>query len=378
MRLYDTIPLLDVKRTKEGYLVASPRVARTGIQVYSGKDMKKDNMAQVRVYRPEAEVFHADALVSMAHRPMTNDHPTRMITADNWRQHAIGFTGGDVARDGDYIRVPLTLMDGAAIRAYDAGKKELSAGYDCDIEWTPGKLADGSEYDAIQRNIRINHLALVDVGRAGPECRIGDGGDVTSDNEEDDMAEIKLKVIAVDGFSIETTDQGAQAIAKLQSQLTDAKTALDTATTAHKTAIAAKDTELGTKDAEITKLKGQVLDASKLDALVAERSSVLTIAAKVAPDMKFDGKTCAEIRRLSVAAKLGDDKVKDKSDDYVSALFDGLASVSADTGDTHHDPVRDHFQVHKPGPAGGPKVGTYDHMVSGMTDAWKTPDEKEA
>src|SRR5690606_15489766 len=134
MILHDTVTVAGKpRRTKDGYLVADARVARTGIQQYLGSELGKPELPIVRVYRPEESVFHADAMLSYAYRPMTNDHPAEPVTADNWRDVAVGQTGGEVARDGDFVRVPLVLMDATAIADYEAGKRELSMGYEAEI-----------------------------------------------------------------------------------------------------------------------------------------------------------------------------------------------------------------------------------------------------
>jgi hypothetical protein len=165
----------DVRETKDGYLVASPRVARTGIQLYRGSEVGKPQMDVVRVYRPESEVFKADSMHSFAHRPVTDDHPPVMVEASNWTDYAKGQSGGEVARDGQFIRVPMVLMDGKTIKKYKDGKSELSVGYTCDITWGTGTTPDGEQYDAQQKDITANHIALVTAARGGQELRIGDG-----------------------------------------------------------------------------------------------------------------------------------------------------------------------------------------------------------
>lgn len=161
-------------RTSDGYLAAMGRAARTGIQAYSGAEVGKPEMASVRVYRPESEVFDAASLSSLAHKPLTLGHPSNGVSADSWKRDAVGWTGGDVVRDGDTIKIPMMVADRDAIAAIEAGTRELSVGYTADIAWTPGTTPDGQAYDAVQRSIRGNHIALVAAGRAGPTCRFGD------------------------------------------------------------------------------------------------------------------------------------------------------------------------------------------------------------
>lgn len=126
-----------------------------------------------------------------------------------------------------------------------------------------------------------------------------------------------LKTITVDGLPVETTDAGIAAIEKLRGLLSTADAALATAKTTHDAALAAKDAELAQKDAEIADLKSKVIDGAALDALVAERASIVAKARALDAKVVVDGKTNAEIKR----AVLGDG-AKDKSDAYVDAAFD--------------------------------------------------------
>jgi hypothetical protein len=362
MHLTDTVTLDGTRETADGYLLSTARVARTGIQLYSGADMGKPELLdKVRVYRSEDEVFKADAMASFTTMPLTVDHPAEMVNAKNWKRFAVGFTGEEVARDGGFLRVPLALKDQAAIDAVKAGKRELSCGYTCDIDWTPGVSPQGEAYDAVQRNIRGNHLAIVSAGRAGPDCRIGDEG---GHKEPIKMTDKALKTVTHDGLTIEVTDQGAQVIEKLKVQLADAQKATETAAAAHATAIAAKDKELGTKDAEIEGLKAKVINAAKLDALVAERSEVTARAKAIAPILDVAGKSIPDIRRAAVVAKLGVEKVKDKSDDYVQALFDSLSEQK-----TGVDPVRDAVMA---GRTSAADADPHKKRRAALANAWQT------
>lgn len=181
----DRAALAGSRRTADGYLAASVRVARMGIQNYLGSELGRPDLGMVKVYRPEGEVFDKEALASFAHRPVTNDHPSESVGAGNWKRHAVGMTGEEIARDGEFIRIPMVVMDQAAIDLVDAGKREMSMGYGCALDWTPGRTSSGEAYDAVQRRIRGNHLAIVTAGRAGAACRIGDswpsGSEMTLD-----------------------------------------------------------------------------------------------------------------------------------------------------------------------------------------------------
>lgn len=173
----DATGLLDAepRRTADGYLVAGARVARVGLQKYKGSEVGRPQIDSVVLYRPEEEVFAKDAMASMANKPVTLTHPRKMVDARSWAKVAKGVSGTDVVRDGDFVRVPLMLMDAATIDAYEKdGIKELSVGYMADIDWTPGQTPAGEHYDGVQRAIRANHHALVPVARGGKSLTFGD------------------------------------------------------------------------------------------------------------------------------------------------------------------------------------------------------------
>lgn len=164
-----------VRETSDGYLVAAPRVARTGIQLYRGSEVGVSDKSVVKIFRPEDQVFDEKSMSSFAHKPITVDHPPEAVNSSNWSKYAKGQIGDEIARDGQFIRVPMVLMDHGAIRSVRAGKVELSVGYTCDLDMTPGVTTDGESYDGVQKNIVVNHVAFVDSARAGHMVRFGDG-----------------------------------------------------------------------------------------------------------------------------------------------------------------------------------------------------------
>lgn len=331
MQFTDAAVVAGTRRRDDGSLLADARIARTGIQTYLGSEVGKPDMAMVRVYRPGSEVFSEDTLKSAAHRPVTNDHPTELVTADNWRQHAVGQTGDEITGEGIFIRVPLMVSDGATIADIEAGKRELSAGYTCDLAFEPGTTPSGEAYDAIQKNIRINHVAIVQRGRAGTQVRIGDAAQwgaspvtPTADERIPGMPD-NLRKVMVDGLQVETTDAGAQAIDKLTKDRDDARKALNDAEATHAKAIEAKDTEIGTLKADLKKAQDAALKPADLDKMVADRAALVSVVKLIDSKIAVDGKTDAELRKAAVAAKLGDEMVQDASEAEISGMFKALA-----------------------------------------------------
>lgn len=348
------------RETRDGYLVFDARAARTGIQIYRGAEMGKPEKDRIRVYRPADEVFAEDALRSFAFKPMTNDHPPEQVTADNWRKYSKGSLGGDIARDGEFVKVPMIMMDKETIAAYRAGKSELSAGYSCDIEWKEGKTESGEAYDAIQKNIRINHVAVVDAARGGPLLRIGDA------NEKDKP----MKTIMVDGLAVSIDDKDAQIVERHLAKLTSDVAAKDAEIEKASTDLAGAKKDIETKDAEIATLKKQVEDAkvtpAMLDTMVKERGDVSAKAAALLGDkLVLDGKTVGDIRRQVVDAKMGD-AAKGWNDDQIAASFASLtADIKADAVDPLRAAIGDRQVV------GDKRETAYDARNKHLGEAWK-------
>ena len=334
MNFTDLAVIGGARKTADGYLVGEVRCARTGLQDYLGLELGLNTMDVIKVYRPESEVFHKDSLASYAHKPISDNHPPEDITADNWRMYAGGDVGSDVVRDGDFVKVPYKLMDAALIRQVEAGKAEVSMGYTAELDFVDGVTDNGEHYQAIQRNIRINHLAIVDRGRAGKDCRIGDSAKpwgmspLTVTKRLGDHR-VELKTVILDGLTVETTDQGVIALKQLLNDKNTAITAMNDSKAEHASALEAKDVELAVKDAEIEALKAAKLTDAEIDSKVQARSDLVTKARMVAKDAVFTALSDEEIRKTAVTAALGADAIAEKSQAYIDARFDMLCEDAA-------------------------------------------------
>lgn len=371
----DTGQLSGTRITADGYLVAEVLCARTGCQEYAGRDLGLTS-DRVSVYRPEEVVFAKDSLATFAGKPITIGHPSEPVNSGNWKDLAVGDIGTEIARDGEFVRVPIKLMDKEAIAAVIGGVRELSMGYTTGVEIRDGVAPDGTRYQAVQTGpIRINHLAIVSAARGGTKLRIGDGADhwgVSPINQEDnDMPDIKTRMVMVDGLSVETTDAGAQAIEKLLGDARAAKAAHEAELATKDSAIIAKDKELATKDAELTATKAKLVDASALDKLVADRSDLISKAKAIAPAIVVDGKSASEIKKAAVVAKSGA-AMADKSEAYIDAMFDILASDSS-TDDPLKKALGDGTQ-----PKPKDQTDVYAARDAALSNSWKAPSKKEA
>lgn len=164
----DSFPLNQTFFTPEGYLRDRPILTRTGIFEYNNPD----GTIRRELRLPE-EVFAPDSLASYKGKPVIISHDAGLIDKANVHENSIGTILSEGYRSEDSVRAEIVIHDTDAMR--ESNFKELSLGYNLDLDETPGEW-NGQHYDAIQRNIRINHLALVMEARAGDKARLNIDG----------------------------------------------------------------------------------------------------------------------------------------------------------------------------------------------------------
>jgi hypothetical protein len=308
--------------TTEGFLKVPVRAARTGVQAYS------DGLTTWGEYRSEVEVGSDKSLASWALKPFTNDHPPDLVIPLNAVEFARGAVGQDATLeltsvDGNrYVLVTICVWDLDALIAIREGKVELSAGYLTTIVAERGTDRLGNSYEFLQTDIEINHLALVDRGRAGPMARIKvDAAWEVQPVTTEDTMEKHTDVEVMPGLKVSmTVDQAekwtkaqadkaeaeakvqadaaaAKAVedAKVQAAASEAKLAKDAADKAEADAAAAKldaleklEIKVADQASALRALERQAVDQStQLDA--SKRSELAARIAPVCPGLKWDG-----------------------------------------------------------------------------------------
>lgn len=311
-----------------GFLHVPGRVSKTGTQKYLRKELGLDGdpNASVTVYRPADEVFSEDSLASFDGADITVMHPGELVNAKNYRKTSVGLIRGPGRQDGDFVTANLVVKDRDAIKMIeDRGYVELSAGYTAEYEHAPGTTDDGTQYDYIQRNIQINHAALLPVGaaRAGRQARIFD-----NQPKGNTMSKITLD----SGRSVEIHDEASAAlvsdyIERLQKQITDALTALDK-----------QQATIDGQVEQIAKLQAATAD-DQIKAQLASIMDARTKAEKVAPGITLDSINPAEIQRAALTKARPSVDWASKSEAYVQAAFD-MAFDQVETTDSHADQKR--------------------------------------
>jgi hypothetical protein len=284
-----------VQRLDNGFLKLPLSATRAGIFVY--KDQKGKEWRELR---PVDEVFHQDSVNSLQGVPVTNTHPKEMVNASNAKQYTVGFTSDTVVRERNTLKTFATIMDKATIDEIDAdSKREVSCGYMCDLEWKPG-VFNGQHYDAIQRNIRYNHVAVVKKGRAGPDIRLHLDGQNEEVMRFDSYLEIDtdhadgqdntpkgeiMKVLVIKGVEVKFDSDAAYnaVVAQMKAdadQIEELKKSVEDAGK-EKSQLQAKCDSVSE---ELTSTKAKLDDKAAFDARVNDRIKLITFASK-----KIDG-----------------------------------------------------------------------------------------
>ncbi|ATW59306.1 DUF2213 domain-containing protein [Aphanizomenon phage vB_AphaS-CL131] len=178
-------------KTPEGYFKAVGSFAKQGILEYRTPDG-----GIRREFRPGEE--NEKALKKWASQVVTNEHPDRLVNAENAKQYQVGITDSTVFLEDDYVRGVVIITDAEAVRSIERGDTtEISTGYKCRVINEPGTWR-GQHYDAVQIDIEPNHVALTKKGRAGSDVALhldSDDKDVAyqTTNKHKSMASLTIK-----------------------------------------------------------------------------------------------------------------------------------------------------------------------------------------
>lgn len=287
-----------------GFLPVSANLTRTGVFTYM--DLNADGTVKItRQLRHPEEVFDEASIATLMGLPATNNHPTSsLVTVENAKQFVVGWQADSTKRikldDGtstdqeDYVQSKVVFFDRPTIDAITGGlKSEISLGYTCVLDETPGEW-NGRPYDAIQRNIRYNHLSLVNKARGGPDCRI------LTDSASD------LNQIC-DGISFEGDNMGMISLDEKEYSKT----------MADKDRLQAENDELKAKLADVP-----VLDSETFKKAVSMRVALERKAGSVLPEVALDALSEREIHEAVIKKLRPTATLDGKSDDYIAARFD--------------------------------------------------------
>lgn len=337
--------LSQFERNGAGGLKLPVRLARTGIQVY--RDAKGD---QIREYRSPEEVFNADSLASLSTVPVTIGHPTGGVSPSTWKLHSVGHVSEmptqRIKLDGaEWIESQALVTDANAISQVASDDlREVSMGYEANVVMQDGVSPEGEHYDAIQTDIRYNHLALLPRGRAraGREARLTIDGHQDCPQESSDMkvdssgAQVEPVKVVVHMVTLDSVEyeRGSDLHVK----------ALNAKLDAADKALAKSDAEVAELKVDAKKLKADANDTSTLDARIEFRDSARKL---LGDDYDFKGQSDSDVRKAAVCKVDSDFDATGKSDTYIECRFDMAVEKYSKPSQAKADEASDYLNVKK-------------------------------
>lgn len=365
--------------TENGYLKVPGRVALAGnVQQYLASELgltDRPGNTVVNVYRPPESVFDPASLATYDNADVTVEHPTEMVDAGTFKRVAVGHATSPGRQDGIAVIADLLIKDADAIKAIEAGKCELSAGYMAEYVEQPGVTPDGTPYEFIQRGIAVNHIALCDQARAGRLARL-------FDHKTPLEAVMSHKVTLDSGAKVEVADEASAIL--IQSTIDGLRKRVADAEEEKTKAELAKDEAEAKADAldeENEELKKQASEDS-ISKRLADVLAVTDAARKLAgAEFTCDSVNPLEIKRAALAARLPKRAWADKSEAYIHAAWDSeMEKQEAEdeeeedekskTTDSHRQ-LGDDLSKVKTGDAQTTLDAAYQARMERTANAWK-------
>lgn len=176
--------LLPPYRTDDGYLLVDGTPTRVGVFDYHDPSQPDNTRRELRL---PGEVFAEDSMASLAEKPITRGHPPKPLNSRNVKQHEDGNTSREIERYNGHVRVKGAIRHDVLVDEVESGERDKqSCGYKCRVVDNSGTWVDEDgligepgvsyEYDAVQRDIRYNHVAMVKNPRAGNTATVRTDG----------------------------------------------------------------------------------------------------------------------------------------------------------------------------------------------------------
>lgn len=371
---YDFNPITGFEETEDGFLRVWCKAARTGIQTYTRADGTKR-----REYRPPSEVGNPESLATFGMAPVTWQHPPTEVNSENIEQYGRGHSGTHVKFVDGFVEVALNVTHKDAVsgvKRRDA--TQVSAGYRVDYDPTPGIVPDGEPeagqlYDGVQRNIRVNHIAIVPRGRAGPEVRLlldsidsEDAVDIPPDfktaNKSTKTKSRTMAIVKLDSVDVELPAESAGIVMsyvrdttdKIQTLTNDNTTLAEqlqvvqdeiTALQGEKEAAEGRADEFEAQLSELEDGGESRIDVAELDALIEQRLDTFqTLAPAFPEDYVFNGKTEDQLYAEAFTNLTGQELKADADMSYVKGLVTGAISAMAQDSDEDEDEEEDEYE----------------------------------
>ena len=340
---YDTAPIDKVTQDAQtGFIhITDVPIARVGVFPY----LKADNSVEMEAKLP-TELLSDSTVSSADSKPVTNDHPTELVNQQNASKYMKGFTADNAHVDNDTLKVDMIITDADLISEINKGKQELSIGFETEIIPEKGEYK-GVAYDSVQRNIQINHVAVVEHGRAGHSVRlIGDSAEMIEQQDVQKKGkQMETTKVRLDGADVTVATGDADKIIKLDADNSEKEKKINDLKAQIKDlqdqlAKLQGDDEEAKKNADKAQAKAdaaekELADLKKKysgDAMDKAISARMELINKVKPyvgdSYEFKGKSEKQLKLDAIKALDDSVDLTDKSDDYIEAYFDSMCKTN--------------------------------------------------
>lgn len=342
---YDSVPIRDPvidKQTGFLYVYRVP-IAQTMVQPYLKADGSIDHEAKL-----PTELLSDETVSSANNRPVTNGHPHELVTKDNSKKYMKGFTTSNAHVEGNMLFNDIAITDADMINdIMKNGKRELSIGFQTEVVPEKGEF-NGVKYDSVQKNIRINHVAVVNKGRAGHNVRLlGDSAEAIDDetSKGGSMDSKDTTQIRIDGADVTVSTRDADKIMKLDAANADKQKQIDALNAQIKKLTAERDQLQGNAKSAQDKadsVEKELADYKKKftgDALEKKVEERLALVDSVKPYLgdsyDFKGKDAKALKIEAIKAVKGDSldfDIDKASDGFIDGYFQGLEKPHSVSG----------------------------------------------
>ena len=339
---YDTAPIDKVTQDAQtGFIhITDVPIAHLGVFPY----LKADNSIEMEAKLPD-ELLSDSTVSSADNKPVTNDHPTELVNKQNASKYMKGFTADNAHVDNDTLKVDMTITDADLISEINKGKQELSIGFETEIVPEKGEYK-GVAYDSVQRNIQINHVAVVEHGRAGHSVRlIGDSAEmVEQDNVHKKGQIMETTKVRLNDADVTVATGDADKIIKLDADNSEKQRQIDDLKAKIKEmqdqlAKLQGDDDKNKKNADKAQAKADAAEKELADlkekysgdamdkAISARMELINKVKPYVGDSYEFKGKTEKQLKLDAIKALDDSVDLDDKSDDYINAYFDSMCKT---------------------------------------------------
>lgn len=209
---------LDAQVNASGHVVVDAYLTRPGVFEYLASEIKPQwpdcaevqrypDDAVLRAHRSVDSLSRPEYLDTAKHTPVTDRHPSTMFPEADAAHPPIGTSTGVVTLDNGRPKTQLVLWTKDGIDAYKSGRGEVSLGQYNRWVWAPGRTADGEPYDFRIDDKSVNHIALVDRGRAGRGIKILDA-------EPAPLQRGNTMKVVIGGLTFDVDDNAGKALEK--------------------------------------------------------------------------------------------------------------------------------------------------------------------